>query len=345
MGNFTTLISPHVFEKPLLENTQYLGQLNITLVTIAKYSDIIVTHNLKISYREFINALLQMPQCPARKGIITFFETRLLGKPPRPSANVDPRQSPHQGCADLDHLELIHVSPPVVILNVKNDCNKYENASTVTPEDFGNSEVYLRFLQSDSLDELESRICSIVGESVWNSLHPLSRELLIAGQHDYEARRDRPSMPFNPVINSFANALEKELLQIISGWKHDSVHKFQINNEANMNTKLLHEYLENNHEPTLGNFPYLFDSSALSENPILISWKDYLSRQRNSEYLMSGDFINKLKSANNYRRKADHPKVKLTKKDCDTFLRLLLGDSRSPGLLARIVKEGVICST
>lgn len=336
MTYFTTLISPHIFEKILLDDLDYVGQLSIALRNLDKYTTIIVTQNLKKSYRAYKTYVLGMPPCPARKTIITFFETRLMTVEPRVSGNEELRQPPHQGCAELENVSLMRLLPPLVVLLADERCNVDKCAESVTPSNFGNSHVYQTFLDGESLEAIEGRSKSAIGTSTWEKLDPFSKTLLVAGQHDWESRRDMPDMVFSPVINSFANVLENELTVISKEWKPESIYSPQYLKHSNVSTQLLAKFVSTGKGLSIGNYPYLFDLDTLFGNPLIESWKKFLLDHDNSTFITSRSCINSLKSAQYYRNKADHPYT-VTKKDCEKFLILLIGNGKKPGLLKKLI--------
>jgi len=330
-------ISPHIFEDIYINDEQYISKIHIILRNLEKYCNIFVTRNLKSSYRDYAQDVQQLPEVGfANRYIKQFFMSKLGQGMMLPGASIEPRRSPHQGCVDLENLEQFPVSPPIVILMTENGCYFDNSVNVVTPDTFGTSSVYQSFLESENVSEIEKRVKLSIGEITWNKLHKLSKDLLIAGQIDLETRIDRPDLPYNAVVNSFANALENELVRIIDPWKEIVKYNSEYDQHDDLCTKILSKFVGHGNGPTIGNFPHLFNVSGLSDNPFMQSWKQFLQTHPNAAYLTSTVCLQALISATDYRNRADHA-GRIPKKESDRFLRLLLGDKDTIGLLNHIV--------
>lgn len=338
-------IDPHIMSKTQLKNRESVANLRMVFDTIERARtpvQIIVTDNLKLSYRSHFAKWSEIPQSSATKSLELFIQNKLMGKGASVRECPATGMPPCNGCADI--CTGIESPNPQYLIESEIGCDKYPSnnfANKTTVDLFGESKLY-EILSTENIQEL---ISHRISDTTWMRLTNESRLFLETSLVTWQHFQALENYDFLSVCAPLSKMIEVELCRIVDVFLTQTDAKEALKNiiiEDREKQQISHKLLlhsQNEHtRVSLGAFPYMFKDRQKNMDLLEIAWWKYVNTLRNATFLLSDFFHKSLFKLTASRNPGTH-RIPVHRTDCMNFMNTILGESaQTPsGLLSRIL--------
>ncbi len=235
------------------------------------------------------------------------------------------------------HLDYLGYARDLIWATNEEERAEYLDRLAVPPGQWAAWEAQQRNYPVDSVGE--QLAVTRLGWPSWQRLSQQGQCFVSTALRDLHERDGAALMDYAPITVELAKTVEVELVRILEQFRTENPDlplPDDPEQATNAKEKILAKFYRGR-SVMFGDLFTLLTWKQGKSDAVYTTWRGFLERQRNAEFLLSSDFRSQLQRVKDrYRNGGAHDSV-IPKQVCDECIHEVLGKEGQPGLLAGIV--------